>query len=156
MVPSEMQYHLIAKWASHYRIPVPLVLSICEHESDFDSSVMGSAGELGIMQVLERGAFADMVGEFTEPHIFEGMIDDDLCLKFGVGYLRLLINRYQIGGTKDFGEMTLLLIGYNAGPGRALQKPAPPLESLTYAYEILSRYAHWHAEYEKHRYDLEG
>ncbi|MEM8582381.1 MAG: lytic transglycosylase domain-containing protein, partial [Pseudomonadota bacterium] len=81
-------------------------------ESEFDPVVISPAGARGMMQLMP-GTAREMARALGEPYDLSRLLTDPAQnARFGSAYLDRLID--------EFGEnLTLVAIGYNAGPGRA-------------------------------------
>ncbi|ABV91899.1 putative lytic transglycosylase catalytic [Dinoroseobacter shibae DFL 12 = DSM 16493] len=89
-----------------------LALAIARRESEFDPAVVSPAGARGLMQLMP-GTGELMAGKLGEPFSAARLLSDPAQnVRFGAAYLDQLI--------EEFGEnLTLIAIGYNAGPGRS-------------------------------------
>jgi len=89
-----------------------LALSIARRESEFDPSVISPAGAIGLMQVMP-GTGRDTAREIGLPYSQSRMRNDP-------AYNALLGTTYLAGLEEQFqGNLVLISVGYNAGPGRA-------------------------------------
>jgi soluble lytic murein transglycosylase len=92
-------------------VPTALALAIARRESEFNPTVVSSAGARGLMQVMPATAakMAAHIGvNYEEAKL---LTDPDYNLSLGAAYLDVLI--------KEFGPNYILVTaGYNAGPGR--------------------------------------
>jgi soluble lytic murein transglycosylase len=87
-----------------------LLLAVARQESVFNSWVVSSAGARGIMQLMPATAetMARQLGLRYNLGLLTG--DPEYNIRLGSHYLRGLLRRY--------GELALVLAGYNAGPSR--------------------------------------
>ncbi|WP_415922143.1 lytic transglycosylase domain-containing protein [Tateyamaria sp. SN6-1] len=89
-------------------------LAIARRESEFDPGVQSGAGARGLMQIMPatgREVAADL-GR-SDAHTTERLIDDPVYnAELGSAYLSTLAGRYA-------GNVVLMSVAYNAGPGRA-------------------------------------
>jgi hypothetical protein len=92
----------IVEEARQTRVPASLALAIAKVESNFQDSVLGQAGERGVMQIMPATA----KGEFGVNA--ERLWDGQLNVKLGINYLERLYNQY--GNRWD-----LALSHYNGG-----------------------------------------
>ncbi|NIZ11313.1 lytic transglycosylase domain-containing protein [Pseudooceanicola sp. HF7] len=125
---------MIGKWAAsrgivlprHYyalhplaRMDLPVVpelaLAIARRESEFDPGVMSGAGAGGLMQLMP-GTASDMAQELglTDHNRARLTSDWQHNAALGSAYLADL-------GKKFWGNVVLVSVGYNAGPGRSYQ-----------------------------------
>ncbi|WP_116085750.1 lytic transglycosylase domain-containing protein [Tropicimonas sp. IMCC34011] len=90
-----------------------LALSIARRESEFDPVVVSPAGARGLMQLMP-GTAQDVANELGLPYDRDGLTDrPDYNATLGSAYLAGLI--------EVFGPAPVLVsVGYNAGPGRAV------------------------------------
>jgi hypothetical protein len=127
-----------------FGIPQALVRAVIRTESDFDPSVVSSAGAQGLMQLMPATARAMGVTNVWDPR---------QNIMGGARYLQLLAKRYchtpAMGGSEgrttsfvcSFDEKIKVLAGYHAGPG-AVDKYAgmPPYETTrSYVTAVLQR-----------------
>lgn len=92
---------LIQVAAEAHGLDPALVAAVVEQESNFDPSAVSPVGAMGLMQIMP-GTAADL--GLLEP------FDAAANLDAGTEYLAWLIDRY--------GDVSLALAAYNAGPGR--------------------------------------
>ena len=96
----------------HATLPAPsdLVMAIARRESEFDPAVVSHADARGLLQVLPgTGALmAQRLGIEYDPARLT--TDPDFNALLGAAYLETLID--------EFGALSLVAAGYNAGPGR--------------------------------------
>jgi soluble lytic murein transglycosylase len=88
-----------------------LALSIARRESEFDPTVISSAGARGLMQVMPETA--RMMAQKTGRAFEKGRLTSDPAYNaaLGAAYLKVLV--------EEFGpSIALIASGYNAGPGR--------------------------------------
>ena len=141
-----VQRHEIASWgvddtryaaeirtaAARHRIPPELVRAVIFRESGFNPNATGKAGEIGLMQILPRGAVADWcrINKLAEPSLRQ-LRRPEVNLEIGCFYLARALRRWE--GYRC--QTELALCQYNAGERRAVkwcpEDPADP--------EILSR-----------------
>lgn len=93
--------------SAKYGIPQARIYAIIFQESRNNASALGSAGERGLMQVME-GAVIDWNRHFPAPktwlgiptgYTFEDMLDPEQNIDVGTGYLS--IQRDALGGDLD-------------------------------------------------------
>jgi soluble lytic murein transglycosylase len=95
-------------------IPPAIALSIARRESEFDPGVISHAGAIGLMQVMPgtgRDTARALGIAYDEPRLLS---DPDYNALLGATYIAGLIEQFD-------GNLTLVSVGYNAGPGRAAQ-----------------------------------
>lgn len=109
-------YHPIAELGAGLPVSRALALAVARRESEFDPVVISPAGARGLMQLMP-GTAREMARALGEPYNVGRLLTDPAQnARFGSAYLARLIG--------DFGEnLTLVAIGYNAGPGRARSWP---------------------------------
>ena len=102
---------IIAREAGLYGLPSDVADAVAQIESGYDPGVVGSVGEIGLMQV--RPATANMLG-------FTGSADDlarpEVNIHFGVRYLA---KAWRLAG----GDLCRALMKYRAGHGEESMTP---------------------------------
>lgn len=141
----------IREAALTHGIEPELVRAVVFQESRFDPFARGSKGEVGLMQVLPRGAVADWARAKRRPAPDRAALADPrLNLEIGCWYLARGMRRWRnyTHGTE------LALAGYNAGESRAERwKPADPGDEVIpriaiastrrYVSRIMKRYRNY-------------
>lgn len=109
-------YHPVASLGDGLPVNRALALAVARRESEFDPAVVSPAGARGMMQLMP-GTAREMARVLGEPYNLGRLLTDPAQnARFGSAYLERLID--------EFGEnLTLVAIGYNAGPGRARSWP---------------------------------
>lgn len=148
---------IIERQAQIYRLDPLLVWSIIHEETYFQSSRLGDAGEVGLMQITPAVArewaretgIEDLEKEIAENHV-EALRDPERNIQIGCWYLEKLFERYR-----DLPEPEArVLAAYNAGPSRVAEWNQPNPQSSeddfvrriditstrAYVIEILHRY----------------
>ena len=104
---------LVAAEQARHRLPTGLLHAVMRQESGFRTSIVSSAGAIGLMQLMPNTA-ARAAGEL-------GLAPDTIDLerpvanvKLGAHYLAKLLGNFR-------GNATLAVAGYNAGPHAVLQ-----------------------------------
>ena len=130
---------------AYFAIPQALIRAVIKTESDFDPSVVSSAGAQGLMQLMPATARAMGVTNVWDPR---------QNIMGGARYLQVLAKRFcrtpavgkgeGAGGSFmcSFDEKVKVLAGYHAGPG-AVEKYGglPPYETTrAYVTAVLQRY----------------
>ena len=102
--------------SARHGVDPQLVRAVIFQESRFDSGVIGSKGEVGLMQVHLKGAVADWA-KFHKKKLpsHAALFNVDLNLEIGVWYLARALKRWE----KYRDRIPLALVQYNAGAARA-------------------------------------
>src|SRR6056297_2770791 len=95
-------------------VPMELALAIARRESEFNPVVVSGAGARGLMQLMP-GTARDMARDLGVAYDRSDLLNEPVYnARLGSGYLA------QLAGRLD-GNIVLVSVGYNAGPGRAGQ-----------------------------------
>lgn len=112
--------------ATYWGLDPRLVASVITVETDWDPTVVGTHGELGLMQILP--STGRMLA--AELHVQQyDLADIDTNLNFGCYYLHVLQEHYK--------QPELVLAAYNGGPRAAARYPE---QGNRYAAHVLSIY----------------
>ena len=107
-------YEAVNKYSKEYDLDPKLVLAIIKTESNFDSTVVSSAGARGLMQLMPENCEALGVND---------SFDVNQNIEAGVKLLREYINMYN-------GNVEMGLMAYNAGPGTIQRRGVSSVEEL--------------------------
>jgi len=126
----------LVKYADQYDVPVSLVLSVIEIESNFDKDLVGTHQDRGLMQIIPdtekwlATEFGQELGiEYNPDQIFE----PEYNLALGVKYLALLMDSHGSNYERILSE-------YNRGPyNLAKYYAANQTYSTTYSRSVLSK-----------------
>ncbi len=141
--------------ASRHNLDPLLVRALIFQESRFRADTIGAAGEIGLMQILPRGAVADWARHHgVAPPSRSELMHPELNLEIGCYYLARAMNRWRNYRCM----MELALCQYNAGEVRTNQwKPKHPdgdalahiplASTQAYVRNIMQRYQ----QYQKDR-----
>lgn len=112
-------------------VPVALVKAVIAAESAFDPAAVSHKGAQGLMQLMPTTAAQLGVGDPLRP---------DENVEGGVRYLRHLIDRY--------GDLSLALAAYNAGPSAVDRYGGVPpyRETKAYVKRVLTYYRNYHGD----------
>ncbi|MDX8467611.1 transglycosylase SLT domain-containing protein [Mesorhizobium sp. VK23B] len=102
---------IIARYAASYGVPVSLARAVIKIESNYRPNMVGSAGEIGLMQI--KPATARMMGYTGSA---KGLFDPDTNIKYGMKYLAMA---QGLGGGTTCGT----ILKYNAGHGARRMNP---------------------------------
>ncbi|MER8370639.1 transglycosylase SLT domain-containing protein [Mesorhizobium sp. M1378] len=102
---------IIARYAASYGVPVSLANAVIKIESDYQPNQVGSAGEIGLMQI--KPATARMMGYSGS---VQGLYDPDTNIKYGMKYLAMA---RDLGGGTTCGT----ILKYNAGHAATRMNP---------------------------------
>lgn len=112
MVPVDGQYSaIVARYAASYGVPVSLAQAVIRIESNYRPNMVGSAGEIGLMQI--KPATARMMGYSGSA---KGLFDPDTNIKYGMKYLAMA---QDLGGGTTCGT----ILKYNAGHAATRMNP---------------------------------
>ena len=114
----------IAAAAQKHGVPPQLVRALIFQESRFDPKARGGKGEIGLMQILPKGAVADWAKYHKVPLPRENELFEPVKnLEIGCWYLGSALRRW-----KEYKcSVELALAHYNAGASRAKKwKPDTP------------------------------
>lgn len=120
MTRTEAQSRVVY-WAEQYGVPPPLALAVARRESGFDPEARGSSGEVGVMQ-LKPSTAADLG---VDPY------DPDDNIRGGVAYLARMYDQ--------FGDWSLALSAYNAGPGATSSYGGVHPKASVYVSSVLAQ-----------------
>jgi len=122
--PSEFDY-LIAEACERHDVDPSLVKAVIKVESNFNANAVSSAGAKGLMQLMDAtGKQLGVADPFDPQQNVEG----------GVAYLRQMLDRY--------GDLSLALAAYNAGPAAVDKFRGVPPYAETQTYVSLVRSVH--------------
>jgi soluble lytic murein transglycosylase-like protein len=111
-VASSGQYSaIVARYAASYGVPVSLAHAVIKIESNYRPNMVGSAGEIGLMQI--KPATARMMGYSGST---KGLFDPDTNIKYGMKYLAMA---QDLGGGTTCGT----ILKYNAGHAATRMNP---------------------------------
>jgi soluble lytic murein transglycosylase-like protein len=102
---------IIARYAANYGVPVSLAQAVIRIESNYRPNMVGSAGEIGLMQI--KPATARMMGYSGS---VQGLFDPDTNIQYGMKYLAMAQN---LGGGTTCGT----ILKYNAGHAATRMNP---------------------------------
>ncbi|MBQ9089149.1 MAG: transglycosylase SLT domain-containing protein [Lentisphaeria bacterium] len=141
----------IGRFSAKHRLPAALVYSVVEQESKFDSTAVGKAGEIGLMQLMppgKPGAPEEWARVFkTSCPSRRQLFKIDCNINIGCWYLARALKKWR----KYKHATELALVEYNAGAKQAnLCKPEtldgeviPRIKIAStkrYVIEIMERY----------------
>ena len=102
---------IVARYAASYGVPVSLAHAVIRIESNYRPNMVGSAGEIGLMQI--KPATARMMGYNGSA---KGLFDPDTNIKYGMKYLAMA---QDLGGGTTCGT----ILKYNAGHAATRMNP---------------------------------
>ena len=108
---------IVKKYAREYSVDEALIYAVIKTESDFNPKAVSSAGAMGLMQIVP-GTFKWLYEKNGESYKNEELFDPEINIKYGVFYLRFLLDM--------FSELETAIAAYNAGQGAVsdwLQNP---------------------------------
>lgn len=131
----------IVQQASLYHIDPFFILSQIENESGYDTDIVGTHGEVGLLQVKPSTAKAIADDLEIEFHGRETLYEPSLNIQIGVAYLMSLRERYTQ-------YSTAFLDAYNIGPTRLLKRVEEgKLFPCSYSNKIRSIVMHHYTEF---------
>ncbi len=103
--------------ARRYQLPPALIRSVIRQESNFDPTVRGRAGELGLMQIRDvaasEWAYAEHISHFEHVECLNPLTN----ILAGSWYLKHAVQHYKIADD----PIPFALAEYNAGRGNVLK-----------------------------------
>lgn len=109
---SGLQYgSIVARYAASYGVPASLAHAVIRVESNYRVNALGSAGEIGLMQI--KPATARMLGYSGSS---KGLYNPETNIKFGIKYLSMA---HKLGGGTTCGT----ILKYNAGHAAKRMNP---------------------------------
>lgn len=123
-ISSDQLNDLVSNAARKQALDPALLKAVIKQESGFKPCAVSAKGAQGLMQLMPSTARELRVANAFDPA---------QNIQAGAAYLKQLLTRYN-------GDLTLALVGYNAGPGRADQglNAVYPLETQNYVASILA------------------
>jgi len=107
---------LIEKAARKYNVDSRFIKAVISQESKFDPRARGSAGEIGLMQIMPGGSAVDWARYYKIDKLREGLLyKPELNIEIGTWYLSMALKRWS----KYKHARELALCQYNAGSKRA-------------------------------------
>jgi len=126
---------LIIKYANEFYVSPAQIKGHIKVESDFDPCVIGSAGEKGLMQIMDSTA-RDMGYDPDK----EDSLDPETNIKYGAKYIGWLHG--QLWSNKD-----KVIAAYNWGIGNVKSGKPWPLSVQLYVWKV-KYYMLWYGEIE--------
>lgn len=127
---------ILVQYADQYGIPVSLVLSIMEIESNFKTDLVGANQDRGLMQIIPgtekwlATAYGEELGITYNP---ERIFEPEYNIALGVKYLDVLMENYGRNYERILSE-------YNRGPSKLKEYyEAHQTYSTTYSRKVLSK-----------------
>lgn len=102
---------IVSRYAASYGVPVSLAHAVISVESNYQPNIVGSAGEIGLMQI--KPATARMLGYSGS---VAGLYNPDTNIKYGIKYLAMA---QDLGGGSTCGT----ILKYNAGHAAKRMNP---------------------------------
>ncbi len=89
----------VAKYAAEYGVPEAVVYAMLKVESNFDSTMQGKSGEIGLLQ-LTPALYVRLATEAHDPEMnAAALYDPDTNIRYGTMYLSLLYTKYGMWST---------------------------------------------------------
>jgi soluble lytic murein transglycosylase len=108
---------LIVKASKRYGVDAALVKAVIWRESNFNPSVVGTVGEIGLMQLRSMAASEWAQAEGRGALLQERLYDPETNIQVGTWYLGKLLKRYQHADN----AVPYALADYNAGRTHVLR-----------------------------------
>ena len=102
---------IVSRYAASYGVPVSLAHAVISVESNYQPNIVGSAGEIGLMQI--KPATARMLGYSGS---VAGLYNPETNIKYGIKYLAMA---QDLGGGSTCGT----ILKYNAGHAAKRMNP---------------------------------
>ncbi len=102
---------IVARYATSYGVPETLAHAVIHVESNYRVNALGSAGEIGLMQI--KPSTARMLGYSGSA---KGLYNPEINIKFGIKYLAMA---HKLGGGTTCGT----ILKYNAGHAAKRMNP---------------------------------
>lgn len=126
----------VRHWAERRNLPFALVMAVIQKESNFRPGVLGSAGEVGLMQVRPDTALAEFVRGTGANYTADDLYNPEVNVEVGTWYLAWIRAAIERGlGRKALEEE--ILQAYNGGIGNFLRKTVSA-KAQAYARSVLS------------------
>lgn len=107
---------IIEKTAQKYNVDSRLIKAVISQESKFNERARGTSGEIGLMQIMPRGAAVDWARYYKLDELSEGVLfNPKMNIEIGTWYLSQALKRWK--NYKH--DKELALCQYNAGGKRA-------------------------------------
>jgi len=115
------------------------LLAVLQHESKFNPDARGSAGEIGLMQLLPKTAqwISKMAKQKWSGD--ESLLDPAVNIKLGAQYLSYLRTK--------FGHGRLYLSAYNMGPKNVKIALAKNIWPIDYSSAVMANYLNFYADF---------
>ena len=123
--PAARYSEIVSHYASTFGVPASLAHAVITVESNYRVDALGSAGEIGLMQI--KPATARMMG-YSGPA--KGLYDPDTNIKYGMMYLG---KAHRLGGGQTCGT----ILRYNAGHAARRMNPV----SSAYCSKVMRQMA---------------
>lgn len=138
--------------SAEFSVPLPMILSVMETESDFRPEAVSDAGACGLMQIMPSTFTFLQDEQFHEDLPDNAIFDPTVNIRYGTYYLSYLYDK--------FGDWPPALAAYNAGEGRVqdwLKDPAlspngrletiPFPETAAYVRQVLNAFSAYSEKY---------
>lgn len=114
----------VEEHSAKYGVPKDLILAIMETESAFNPFAVSSTGAIGLMQIMQRSAGAEVYqylhGSAREP-TRDVLLEPKTNIQYGTIYLHLLMSRHLKGVSNSLSREYCVIAAYNTGPGNLLR-----------------------------------
>ena len=116
--------------AQEFDVPVATVLAVIRTESGFREDAVSAAGAMGLMQLLPETFLWISEEKLCERYEIRRITEPNVNIRYGTYYLSYLYRR--------FGDWSVALAAYNAGPGNVRKYGGiPPFkETRAFIYKV--------------------
>ncbi|MBI2712405.1 MAG: lytic transglycosylase domain-containing protein [Bdellovibrio sp.] len=131
--------HTITDVSTQYGMDPLFLLAVIENESSFDTTVVGSHGEIGLMQITPDTA-QWVSDRFNIPYKGKQSLKNPMVnVKLGAAYLAYLREKFE-------NQSHLYLAAYNMGSGNVYRALAKRITPKIYPDRVMTRYLKYYTK----------